>query len=147
MYNDEFDRINGEYRYNRTSNLPRDDYRPQYNPVVPESPKKKGNMTVKVIALVLVCAIVGGLCGFSGFRQTARGGRLAARQAQGLPKRKALSPVRFCVRVSLAVANSSPMKPILISQVRIANFLFSFCCSFGLALRRSFAIWLIARQS
>ena len=66
MYNDEFDRINGEYRYNRTSNLPRDDYRPQYNPVVPESPKKKGGTAVKVIALVLVCAIVGGLCGFGG---------------------------------------------------------------------------------
>ena len=65
MYNDEFDRINGEYRYNRTSNLPRDDYRPQYTPV-PESPKKKGNVTVKVIALVLVCAIVGGLGGFGG---------------------------------------------------------------------------------
>ncbi|MBQ9836602.1 MAG: trypsin-like peptidase domain-containing protein, partial [Oscillospiraceae bacterium] len=40
-------------------------YRPQYTPV-PEQPKKKGNMTVKVIALVLVCAIVGGLCGFGG---------------------------------------------------------------------------------
>ena len=70
----------------------------------------------------------------SGFRQTARGGRRAARQVQGLPNRNALSPERFWVRVSLAVANSSPMKPIRISQVRMANFLFSFCCSFGLAL-------------
>ena len=66
----------------------------------------------------------------SGFHQTARGGRLAARQVQGLPNRNALSPERFCVRVSLTVANSSPIKPIRISQVRMANFLFSFLLFF-----------------
>ena len=58
----------------------------------------------------------------------------AVHSVQLLPNRNALSPERFWVRVSLAVANSSPMNPIRISQVRMANFLFSFCCSFGLAL-------------
>ena len=87
MYNDEFDRINGEYRYNRTSNLPRDDYRPQYNPVVPDSPKKKGNVTVKVIALVLVCAIVGGLCGFGGaaIARNSHRGETAIQQSDRAP--------------------------------------------------------------
>ena len=86
MYNDEFDKINGEYRYNRTSNLPRDDYRPQYTPV-PESPKKKGNMTVKVIALVLVCAIVGGLCGFGGaaIARNSHRGETAIQQSDRAP--------------------------------------------------------------
>ena len=86
MYNDEFDKINGEYRYNRTSNLPRDDYRPQYTPV-PEQPKKKGNMTVKVIALVLVCAIVGGLCGFGGaaIARNSHRGETAIQQSDRAP--------------------------------------------------------------
>ena len=86
MYNDEFDRINGEYRDNRTSNLPRDDYHPQYTPV-PESPKKKDSMTVKVIALVLVCAIVGGLCGFGGaaIARNSHRGETAIQQSDRAP--------------------------------------------------------------
>ena len=87
MYNDEFDKINGEYRYNRTSNLPRDDYHPQYTPVAPESPKKKGNVTVKVIVLVLVCAIVGGLCGFGGaaIARNSHRGETAIQQSDRAP--------------------------------------------------------------
>jgi len=64
-----------------------------------------------------------------------------------LPKRKAASPARFFVRMSLAVANSQPMKPRRISQVRIANLGFSLCGSLGLAVLRLFAASERARQS
>ncbi|MBQ3548466.1 MAG: trypsin-like peptidase domain-containing protein [Oscillospiraceae bacterium] len=66
MYNDEFDRINGTYRYNRTSNLPQDDYRPSYTQPGPATLKKKEKQGVKIAALLLACAILGGLCGFGG---------------------------------------------------------------------------------
>ena len=66
MYNDEFERLNGEYRYHRTSNLPRDDYRPQHTAPAEPAKKKGASTAVKVVALILVCALVGGLCGFGG---------------------------------------------------------------------------------
>lgn len=64
-----------------------------------------------------------------------------------LPFLKAVSPASLFVKISLAVANSSPMNPSRRSQVLIAYFGFSFCCGFGLAVLTSFAIWLSARQS
>ena len=66
---------------------------------------------------------------------------------QALPNRKAASPSRFLVRKLLAVENSSPTSPNRISHVRIANFGFSVCCGFGLAVFSSFAISESARQS
>ena len=67
MYNDEFDRINGSYRYNRTSNLPQDDYRPNYTePTPPTAPKKKEKRGLKITALLLACAVLGTACGFGG---------------------------------------------------------------------------------
>ena len=64
-----------------------------------------------------------------------------------LPFLKAVSPARFLVRMSRAVANSSPMNPSLRSHVLIAYLGFSFCCGLGLALFSVFAVWLSARQS
>lgn len=64
-----------------------------------------------------------------------------------LPFLKAVSPASFLVKISLAVANSSPINPRRRSHVLIAYFGFSFCCGFGLAVLTSFAIWLSARQS
>ena len=66
MYNDEFDRINGSYRYNRTSNLPQDEYRPTYTPPQEPVPKKKEKRGLKIAALLLVCAVLGTACGFGG---------------------------------------------------------------------------------
>jgi len=66
---------------------------------------------------------------------------------QALPNRKAASPERFLVRKLLAVENSAPTIPNRISHVRIANFGFSVCCGFGLAVFSSFAISESARQS
>ena len=66
---------------------------------------------------------------------------------QALPNRKAASPSRFLVRKFLAVTNSSPTSPNRISHVRMANFGFSVCCGFGLAVRSPFAISERARQS
>ena len=78
MYNDE----NNTYRYSRgDESLPRDDYRPQssnyqpqnnYQPPVysydPEktAKPKKNHTGLKVAALILVCALVSGACGFGG---------------------------------------------------------------------------------
>ena len=64
-----------------------------------------------------------------------------------LPNRKAASPSRFRVRNILAVANVSPTSPSRINQVRIANFGFSVCWGFGLAVRSCFACSERARQS
>lgn len=64
-----------------------------------------------------------------------------------LPNRKAASPSKFLVRNALAVANSSPTSPSRISHVCMANFGFSVCCGFGLAVRSPFAISKRARQS
>lgn len=67
MYNDEFDRINGQYHYNRTSNLPRDDYRPAYEPAAaPVQSRKKEKRGLKIAALLLACAVLGTACGFGG---------------------------------------------------------------------------------
>ena len=88
MYNDE----NNTYRYSRgDESLPRDDYQPQpqrapepeaqstYSapqyqnnfrhtppPYTPPVTKKKNNTGLKITALVLACALVGGLSGFGG---------------------------------------------------------------------------------
>lgn len=53
----------------------------------------------------------------------------------------------FRRRISLAVANSSPMNPSLSIQHRIAYFSLSVCWGFGLAILTILASWLIARQS
>ena len=66
MYNEEFDRINGSYRYNRTSNLPQDEYRPAYTPPQSPPPQKKEQRGVKIAALLLACAVLGAACGFGG---------------------------------------------------------------------------------
>ncbi len=66
MYNEEFDRINGSYRYNRTSNLPQDEYRPAYTPPQSPTPQKKEKRGVKIAALLLACALLGTACGFGG---------------------------------------------------------------------------------
>ena len=56
-------------------------------------------------------------------------------------------PSMFRRRISLAVANSSPMNPSLSIQHRIAYFSLSVCWGFGLAVLTILASWLIARQS
>ena len=70
MHNDE----NNTYRYSSGDALPRDDYKPQggyeppvysYDPEQKAKPKKK-RTGLKVVALVLACALVGGLSGFGG---------------------------------------------------------------------------------
>ncbi len=66
MYNEEFDRINGSYRYNRTSNLPQDEYRPAYTPPQKPAPQKKEQRGVRIAALLLACALLGAACGFGG---------------------------------------------------------------------------------
>ena len=73
MYNDEFDRFhNGQYHYDRNSNLPADDYRPAGAAPSPEEPrhtKKSGffqTTAAKIVAIVLACAIIGTGCGFGG---------------------------------------------------------------------------------
>ena len=84
-----YDEQNNTYRYSRDDeSLPRDDYQPRcdsyqpqngsyqphssyqapvysYDPVKPAKPKKKG-VALKVVALILACALVGGGCGFGG---------------------------------------------------------------------------------
>lgn len=70
MYNEE----NNSYRYSRgDESLPRDDYQPQsYQPPVysydPEqkAKPKKNRTGLKITALILACALVGGLSGFGG---------------------------------------------------------------------------------
>ena len=73
MYNDEFDRFhNGQYHYDRNSNLPADDYQPAGAAPSPEEPrhtKKSGffqTTAAKIVAIVLACAIIGTGCGFGG---------------------------------------------------------------------------------
>ena len=84
MYNDE----NNTYRYSRgDEGLPRDDYQPRQEPAQPqynyqqssyEAPRysydpeqkshkpKKSRTGLKITALILACALVGGACGFGG---------------------------------------------------------------------------------
>lgn len=64
MYNDEFN----QYHYSR-NDIPHDDYRSDYHyeqnaePVQPAKKKKHGG---RIVALILACAVVSGLCGFGG---------------------------------------------------------------------------------
>ena len=68
MYcNDDF-RSSDQYRYTNRDQLPRDDYAPDPNRV-PVQPKKQGffhRTAVKVTALILACAVAGGLAGWGG---------------------------------------------------------------------------------
>lgn len=70
-YNDDF-RSSDQYRYTNRDQLPHDDYAPGPNRApapAPESPKKRGffhRTAVKVTALILACAVAGGLAGWGG---------------------------------------------------------------------------------
>ena len=70
-YNDDF-RSSDQYRYTNRDQLPRDDYAPDPNRTpahTPEIPKKQGffqRTAVKVTALILACAVAGGLAGWGG---------------------------------------------------------------------------------
>ncbi len=70
-YNDDF-RSSDQYRYTNRDQLPRDDYAPDpgRTPLhTPETPKKQGffqRAAVKVTALILACAVAGGLAGWGG---------------------------------------------------------------------------------
>jgi len=70
-YNDDF-RNSDQYRYTNRDQLPHDDYAPDPNRVpVQQSvqPKKQGffhRTAVKVTALILACAVAGGLAGWGG---------------------------------------------------------------------------------
>ncbi len=68
-YNDDF-RSSDQYRYTNRDQLPHDDYAPGPDRApapAPESPKKRGffhRTAVKVTALILACAVAGGLAGW-----------------------------------------------------------------------------------
>ena len=70
-YNDDF-RNSDQYRYTNRDQLPHDDYAPDPNRVPvqpPVQPKKQGffrRTAVKVTALILACAVAGGLVGWGG---------------------------------------------------------------------------------
>ena len=70
-YNDDF-RSSDQYRYTNRDQLPHDDYAPGPNRApapAPEFPKKQGffhRTAVKVTALILACAVAGGLAGWGG---------------------------------------------------------------------------------
>ena len=70
-YNDDF-RNSDQYRYTNRDQLPHDDYAPDPNGVPvqpPVQPKKQGffhRTAVKVTALILACAVAGGLAGWGG---------------------------------------------------------------------------------
>ena len=70
-YNDDF-RNSDQYRYTNRDQLPHDDYTPDPNRVPvqpPVQPKKQGffhRAAVKVTALILACAVAGGLAGWGG---------------------------------------------------------------------------------
>lgn len=70
-YNDDF-RSSDQYRYTNRDQLPHDDYAPGPDRApapAPESPKKRGffhRTAVKVMALILACAVAGGLAGWGG---------------------------------------------------------------------------------
>ncbi len=66
-YNDDF-RNSDQYRYTNRDQLPHDDYAPDPNRV-PVQPKKQGffhRAAIKVTALILACAVAGGLAGWGG---------------------------------------------------------------------------------
>ena len=70
-YNDDF-RSSDQYRYTNRDQLPHDDYAPGPNRApapAPEFPKTRGffhRPAVKVTALILACAVAGGLAGWGG---------------------------------------------------------------------------------
>ena len=70
-YNADF-RNGDQYRYTNRDQLPHDDYAPDPNRVPvqpPVQPKKQGffhRAAVKVTALILACAVAGGLAGWGG---------------------------------------------------------------------------------
>ncbi len=70
-YNDDF-RSSDQYRYTNRDQLPHDDYAPGPDRApapAPEFPKKQGffhRTAVKVTALILACAVAGGLAGWGG---------------------------------------------------------------------------------
>lgn len=70
-YNDDF-RSSDQYRYTNRDQLPHNDYAPGPDRApapAPESPKKRGffhRTAVKVTALILACAVAGGLAGWGG---------------------------------------------------------------------------------
>ena len=70
-YNDDF-RNSDQYRYTNRDQLPHDNYAPDPNRVPvqpPVQPKKQGffhRTAVKVTALILACAVAGGLAGWGG---------------------------------------------------------------------------------
>ena len=70
-YNDDF-RSSDQYRYTNRDQLPHDDYAPGPDRApapAPEPPKKRGffhRTAVKVTALILACAVAGGLAGWGG---------------------------------------------------------------------------------
>lgn len=73
MYNDEFN----QYHYSR-GDIPHDDYRSAYREEPwtqpPKTPEKKHGK-LRIVALILACALLGGLCGFGGaalYRSTVR---------------------------------------------------------------------------
>ena len=88
-YNDDF-RSSDQYRYTNRDQLPHDDYAPGPNRApapAPESPKKQGffhRTAVKVTALILACAVAGGLAGWGG---AAIAGSSTSRRARASPCR------------------------------------------------------------
>ena len=71
MYNDEFN----QYHYSR-GDIPHDEYRSEYRyeqTAEPMKPAKKEKRGGRIVALLLVCAILGGLCGFGGAALYRRG--------------------------------------------------------------------------
>ena len=84
MYNDEFN----SYHFTNRDDLPRDDYTPtpRPQPELTPTPKKHGffrRTWVKVTALVLACAVVGGAAGYGGASLANSGSNEAAIQESG----------------------------------------------------------------
>ena len=90
-YNDDF-RSSDQYRYTNRDQLPHDDYAPDPRRTpspAPVQPKKQGffhRTAVKVTALILACAVAGGLAGWGG-ASLAKGGteKTAIRQSDRQP--------------------------------------------------------------
>ena len=84
MYNDEFN----SYHFTNRDDLPRDDYTPtpRPQPELTPAPKKQGffrRTWVKITALVLACAVVGGAAGYGGASLANSGSNEAAIQESG----------------------------------------------------------------
>ena len=84
MYNDEFN----SYHFTNRDDLPRDDYTPtpRPQPELTPTPKRQGffrRTWVKITALVLACAVVGGAAGYGGASLANSGSNEAAIQESG----------------------------------------------------------------